>query len=135
MFLINSIFILISRCYQKLWNRFKIFDFISSWSCSLSNNLPVPVRNVIGTLLLLLNAKNGREIARVGIKDRRNATKRAVVADRGCATNLLVFELDTDEDDGSEDAEDGTMKNLSAVDKAPGLGNIVPEFDDAPDDS
>ena len=88
---------------------------------------------MIGTLLLLLlKAKNGREIAKVGINDSRKATKRAVVADSGCATNLLVF--DTDEDDGNEEDEDGTMKNLSAFDNAPGLGKIVPEFE-VPDDS
>ena len=91
--------------------------------------LPVPGRNVSGTLLLLLNAKKGREIAKVGINDSKNATKRAVVADKGCATNLFVFELDDAEDDGNEDNEDGTMKNLSAFDKAPGRGRIVPEFD------
>ena len=85
-----------------------------------------------GTLRLLRKAKNGKEIANVGIKDSRNAINKAVLGDKAEAFTLLLFAVSTsDEDDDDidgkdamEDDEDGTNKSLSSSEVVMALGFV-----------
>ena len=90
-----------------------------------------------GTLLLLLNAKNGKEIAKVGIKDSKNAINKAVFGDNPEAFTLLLFAVRTNDDDDdaidgndamADAEEDCTNKSLysSEVVMALGLVRTVP---------
>ena len=84
-----------------------------------------------GTLRLLLKAKNGKEIAKVGIKDNKNAINKAVFGDNDEPVTLLLFAVRTNDDDeddmdGSDDAtaEDGTSRSLSSSDVVMALGFV-----------
>ena len=99
-----------------------------------SKNILPPVGiKLTGTLRLLRKAKNGKEIANVGIKDRRNAINKAVLGDNAEAfTLLLLFAVSTsDEDDDdidgndeTEDDDDGTNKSLSSSEVVMALGFV-----------
>ena len=84
-----------------------------------------------GTLRLLLNAKNGKEIANVGIKDSKNAISKAVFGVKAEVFTLLLFavstsddEEDTDGNDATEDEEDGTNRSLSSSEVVMALGLV-----------
>lgn len=87
-----------------------------------------------GTLRLLRKAKNGKEIANVGIKESKNAINKAVFGDKAEAFTLLlllaVSTNDEDEDDIegndaiTEDDDDGTNKSLSSSDVVMALGFV-----------
>ena len=64
------------------------------------------------------------EIANVGINDNRNDINNAILPFRGVVTLFIV--ADAIEVAGSDDEIEGTRKNLSAVEIASGLDNIVP---------
>ena len=53
--------------------------------------------------LLLLNAKNGRDMARVGMRESRKDTSNAMLAVRGCVVTLFTVEDTTDDDDEGRD--------------------------------
>ena len=98
-----------------------------------SKNILPPVGiKLTGTLRLLRKAKNGKEIANVGIKDSRNAINKAVLGDKAEAFTLLLFAVSTsDEDDDDidgkdamEDDEDGTNKSLSSSEVVMALGFV-----------
>ena len=97
------------------------------------NILPVGIK-LTGTLRLLLNAKNGKEIAKVGINESRNAINKAVLGDNPEAfTLLLLFAVRTNDDDDdaidgndamAEDEEEGTNKSLSSSEVVMALGLV-----------
>ena len=66
------------------------------------NILPPVGTKLTGTLRLLLNAKNGKEIANVGIKDSKNAISKAVFGVKAEVFTLLLFAVST-KDDGGDD--------------------------------
>ena len=84
-----------------------------------------------GTLRLLRKAKNGKEIANVGIKDSKNAISKAVLGDKAEAVTLLLLfvvstndEDDIDGNDATEDDDDGTNKSLSSSEVVMALGFV-----------
>ena len=96
------------------------------------NILPVGIK-LTGTLRLLLNAKNGKEIAKVGINESRNAINKAVLGDNPEAFTLLLFAVRTNDDDDdamdgndamAEDEEEGTNKSLSSSEVVMALGLV-----------
>ena len=83
-----------------------------------------------GTLRLLLNAKNGKEIANVGIKDSKNAISKAVFGVKAEVFTLLLFAVSTKDDDEEDidgnDAteEDDTNRSLSSSEVVMALGLV-----------
>lgn len=96
------------------------------------NILPPVGTKLTGTLRLLLNAKNGKEIANVGIKDSKNAISKAVFGVKAEVFTLLLFAVSTKDDDeedidgndATEDEEDDTNRNLSSSEVVMALGLV-----------